>query len=113
MSKEIIEAVVVLEREKGIDGEILLTALEDALLAAYKKTPNAATHAKVELDRETGDIRVIALTLPEEVLANHPGVTMPEPVEPPEPADGDRGARADHRLVDVRRRRHRHHRCHA
>jgi transcription termination/antitermination protein NusA len=89
MSKEIIEAVVVLEREKGIDGEILLTALEDALLAAYKKTPNAATHAKVELDRDTGDIRVIALTLPEEVLANHPGVTMPEPVEPPEPVEGE------------------------
>ena len=49
MTKEIIEAVTVLEKEKGIDGDILLTALEDALLAAYKKTPGAAAHAKVEL----------------------------------------------------------------
>src|SRR3954447_1729122 len=78
MTKEIIEAVSALEREKGIDGEILLTALEDALLAAYKKTPGAAQHAKVELDRDNGDIRVLALTLPEEELLDHAGVTMPE-----------------------------------
>src|SRR5918911_404258 len=78
MTKEIIDAVSALEKEKGIDGEILLTALEDALLAAYKKTPGAAQHAKVELDRDTGDIRVLALTLPEEDLLDHPGVTMPE-----------------------------------
>src|SRR4051794_32481592 len=84
MSKEIIEAVTALEKEKGIDGEILLTALEDALLAAYKKTPGAARHAKVELDRDSGDIRVLALTLPEEELLSHSGVTMPDPVEPVE-----------------------------
>src|SRR3954471_23231026 len=78
MTKEIIDAVSALEKEKGIDGEILLTALEDALLAAYKKTPGAAQHAKVELDRDSGDIRVLALTLPEEELLDHPGVTMPE-----------------------------------
>ena len=41
MSREIIEAVRMLESEKGISGEDLLTALEDALLAAYKKTPDA------------------------------------------------------------------------
>src|SRR5919202_749532 len=86
MTKEIIDAVSALEKEKGIDGEILLTALEDALLAAYKKTPGAAQHAKVELDRDSGDIRVLALTLPEEELLDHPGVTMPDPVEP---AEGD------------------------
>jgi transcription termination/antitermination protein NusA len=84
MTKEILDAVTVLEREKGIDGEVLLTALEDALLAAYKKTPGAARHAKVELDRDTGDIRVLALTLPDEVLLSHPGVTIPDPVEPVE-----------------------------
>src|SRR3954465_1527023 len=78
MTKEIIDAVSALEKEKGIDGEILLTALEDALLAAYKKTPGAAQHAKVELDRDNGDIRVLALTLPEEELLEHAGVTMPE-----------------------------------
>ena len=32
---------------------MLLTALEDALLAAYKKTPRAADHARVVLDRDS------------------------------------------------------------
>src|ERR687898_768494 len=50
MSREIIEAVQTIEREKGIDEGTLVQALEDALLAAYKKTPGAARHADVELD---------------------------------------------------------------
>ncbi len=39
MSQEIIEAVRTIEREKGIEPDQLVSALEDALLAAYKKTP--------------------------------------------------------------------------
>ena len=35
MSKEIVEAVHVLEREKGISAERLMAALEDALLSAF------------------------------------------------------------------------------
>ena len=42
MTKEIVEAVGVLEREKGISADRLMAALEDALLSAYKKTPGAA-----------------------------------------------------------------------
>jgi N utilization substance protein A len=42
MSKEIVEALHVLEREKGISAEKLMEALEDALLSAYKKQPGAA-----------------------------------------------------------------------
>jgi len=60
MSKEIIEAVRVIEKEKGIEGETLINALEDALLAAYKKTPDATRHATVELDDE-GDFRVYSI----------------------------------------------------
>src|SRR5512141_2495696 len=63
MSREIIEAVRTIEREKGIDGDTLITALEDALLAAYKKTPGAARHATVELDDE-GDFRVYSIEIP-------------------------------------------------
>ena len=58
MSREIIEAVRALEREKGIEGEALLTALEDALLAAYRKTPDAVPFARVEIDRELGVFRI-------------------------------------------------------
>jgi len=66
MSKEIIEAVRVIEKEKGIDGETLIHALEDALLAAYKKTPGATRHATVELDNE-GDFRVYSIELPSDI----------------------------------------------
>ena len=41
MSREIIELVHELERDRGIEGDTLIAALEDALLASYKKTPGA------------------------------------------------------------------------
>jgi transcription termination/antitermination protein NusA len=63
MSQEIVDAVREIEREKGIEQGTLVTALEDALLAAYKKTPGAARHATVELD-ENGDFRVFSIELP-------------------------------------------------
>src|SRR6187431_832658 len=66
MTKEIIEAVHAIEREKGIEGDTLITALEDALLAAYKKTPGAARHATVELD-SGGDFRVWSVELPADI----------------------------------------------
>ena len=67
MTKEIVEAVGVLEREKGISADRLMEALEDALLSAYKKTPEAAKYARVEVDRETGDFLVFELILPPEL----------------------------------------------
>jgi N utilization substance protein A len=63
MSQEIVEAVRDIEREKGIESGTLVAALEDALLAAYKKMPGAARHAIVEID-EQGDFRVFAVELP-------------------------------------------------
>src|SRR5918996_615206 len=95
MSKEIIEAVHVLEREKGISAERLMEALEDALLSAYKKQPGAARYARVDMDRETADFIVYELLVPEEleeqllaeVEVEEPGVDpetgeMREPEEP-------------------------------
>jgi N utilization substance protein A len=63
MSQEIIEAVRELERDKGIEEGTLVAAIEDALLAAYKKTPGAARHAVVEMD-EQGDSHVFSIELP-------------------------------------------------
>src|SRR5579863_2948467 len=63
MTQEIIEAVREIERDKGIEEGTLVSALEDALLAAYKKTPGASRHATVELD-EGCDFRVFAVDLP-------------------------------------------------
>src|SRR3954469_7860863 len=63
MSREIIEAVRTIKREKGIEEVTLISAPEDALLAAYKKTPGAARHATVELD-DDGDFRVYSIEIP-------------------------------------------------
>src|SRR5439155_14056733 len=67
MSREIIEFVQELERDKGIESDTLIEALEDALLAAYKKTPGASRYAVVELDREEGDFRVFSIELPPDI----------------------------------------------
>jgi transcription termination/antitermination protein NusA len=67
VSREILEAVRQIEREKGIEDETLVRALEDALLAAYKKTPGAARHATVELDQGNGDFRVWSIELPSDI----------------------------------------------
>src|SRR5690242_15430686 len=63
MTQEIIEAVREIERDKGIEEGALVQALEDALLAAYKKTPGSSRHATVELD-DDGDFRVYSIEIP-------------------------------------------------
>ena len=64
MSQEIIEGIQAIEKEKGIDEGILIGALEDALRAAFKKTPGATRHAEVKLDRD-GEFRVYGIEIPE------------------------------------------------
>jgi transcription termination/antitermination protein NusA len=66
MSQEIVDAVREIEREKGIESGTLVAALEDALLAAYKKTPGASRHATVELD-DRGDFRVYSIDIPPDI----------------------------------------------
>src|SRR3712207_9217848 len=69
MSREILDAMTALAREKGISPDKLRHALEDALVSAYKKQPGAAKFAKVELDDQTGDYRVIELIVPDRLEA--------------------------------------------
>ncbi|MDX6326526.1 MAG: transcription termination/antitermination protein NusA [Nocardioidaceae bacterium] len=49
-----------LEREKEISFDILIDALEQALLTAYHKTPGAQPHARVHVDRKSGRVTVLA-----------------------------------------------------
>ena len=67
MSKEIVDAIHVLEQEKGITADTLMDALEDALLSAYKKSPGSAKYARVDVDHGTGDFKVFELLLPPEL----------------------------------------------
>jgi transcription termination/antitermination protein NusA len=49
-----------LEREKEISFDLLVEALEQALLVAYERTEGAQLHARVELNRKTGHVTVFA-----------------------------------------------------
>ena len=60
MNLEWLEALRQIEREKGIDSETIIQALEDALLSAYKKNYTTEEEARVEVNRETGTIHVFA-----------------------------------------------------
>ncbi len=53
-------ALRVLEREKEISLDILVSAIEQALLSAYHRTPYAHTRARVEVDRKSGHVTVWA-----------------------------------------------------
>ncbi len=58
--EEFIQAIHELEKERGLDAEILFEAIEDALVSAYKREFDAKTvdNIRGEVDRETGEMRV-------------------------------------------------------
>lgn len=55
-----ISALRSIEREKEISFELLINALENALVTAYKHTPHSMPHARVVIERKTGEITVWA-----------------------------------------------------
>jgi N utilization substance protein A len=89
MTREIVEAVHTLEQEKGIASDTLMSALEDALLSAYKKTPGAAKYARVDLDRDTADFRVFELILPPELEEQLVAEAMAEEEREIDPETGE------------------------
>ena len=60
MNEDLLNALTDLCKEKGIEKEVILDALEAALIAAYKRNFASAQNVCVELDRETGKISVYA-----------------------------------------------------
>jgi len=58
-----IAALRAIERDKDIPFETVLEAIETALLTAYKHTEGHQPHARVEIDRKTGAVRVLAQEL--------------------------------------------------
>src|SRR6188474_2559493 len=99
MSKEILEAVRQIEREKGIEDDVLVRALEDALLAAYKKTPGAARHATVELD-SGGDFRVWSVELPADVEERLMDEARERAITELEAAEAENGERSHTLITD-------------
>jgi N utilization substance protein A len=63
---QVLEALEVLGRERGVSVDAILDALANALVSAYKRSPGAAEEARVTIDPDTGDIMVYAQDLDEE-----------------------------------------------
>lgn len=63
---QVMEALELLERERGVPVDTILDALANALVSAYKRSPGAAEEARVTIDPDSGDIRVYAQELDED-----------------------------------------------
>ena len=60
MEKGLFEVLTEIGEEKGISPDVLIDALEAALVAAYKKNFNSAQNVEVQIDREKGSVKVFA-----------------------------------------------------
>ena len=60
-NKELILSLEELEKERGIKKEILLEAIETALVTAYKRNFDSLENVKVEMDRKTGATHVYSI----------------------------------------------------
>ncbi len=68
-------ALRLVEHERDISLDVLVSAIEQALLSAYHRTPGAYEHARVEVDRRTGHVTVWARERMEPARAVGDGAT--------------------------------------
>ncbi|HNR04002.1 MAG TPA: transcription termination factor NusA [Bacillota bacterium] len=68
MNGEFLQALEQIAKEKGISKELLIDAIDVALVSAFKKNFGTSQNVKVQINRETGEVDVYALkTVVEEV----------------------------------------------
>lgn len=60
MSSELLDALLILEKEKGISRDILIEAIEAALVSAYRRNFNQAQNVRIDVNLGTGTMRVFA-----------------------------------------------------
>src|SRR5712671_8038483 len=77
MNAEILAGLEFWEREKGISREVLVAAVQEALLSAAKKAVGPARELRVETDPKTGDIKAFAkLIVSEKVISQHDQIAV-------------------------------------
>lgn len=77
MSKEMLNALDALEKEKGVSKEIVIEALEQALVSAYKRHYGQSNNVEVEFDAKKGNIHVYAVKeVTEEVMDSQLEVSL-------------------------------------
>ncbi len=88
MSRELLAIIDQIGREKGIESETIITAVESALVSAAKKRYGVGENVEVRLDRETGEIEAISLkTIVETVVDPQTEVSLEEAREMDELAE--------------------------
>jgi len=60
LNLDFIAALDQIQDEKGIPKELLLEAIEQALISAYRKNFGSGQNVRVEVERDTGEVRVLA-----------------------------------------------------
>ena len=60
MSNELLDALYILEHDKGISREVLIDAIEAALISAYRRNFNQAQNVRIDLNLGKGTMRVFA-----------------------------------------------------
>ncbi len=60
MNSELMVALEDLEREKGVDKEVLFQAIESALISAYRRNFGSAQNVRVQINRDTGATEVFS-----------------------------------------------------
>lgn len=60
MSTELFDALTLLEKEKGISRDVIIEAIEAALISAYRRNFNQAQNVRIDIDLEVGTMRVLA-----------------------------------------------------
>ncbi len=70
MNNELLQLLDVMESERGIDREVLISLIEESVKAAAAKSMNPATEIEVKLDRKSGKLKVWAIL---EVVNENPG----------------------------------------
>ncbi|MEH7122694.1 transcription termination factor NusA [Bacillus sp. JJ1532] len=60
MSSELLDALTLLEKEKGISRDVIIDAIEAALVSAYRRNFNQAQNVRIDLNLGNGTMRVFA-----------------------------------------------------
>ncbi len=77
MNNELLAVLDYMERERGIDRETLIKAVEGALMTASKKSVSPAKDIRIEIDRKTCDIKALArVQVVERVRAPHDEIAL-------------------------------------
>lgn len=77
MNNELLAVLEYMEKERGIDRETLVSAVESALMSASKKSVSPAKDLRISIDRKTCDIRAFAkITVVENITAPHDEIQL-------------------------------------